>query len=593
MKPFALLPVLLLCVNSTIAATSETESSTPGSRQEHSDSSVMRRGKRERQPINKVVVRKPNLEDSQTVRNAKDLDQRLEMCMGPAGVCDFMKTVVKDVFGSLVPLGISGLSSACVARLGISEVDRSMENIFAFAQMNAVQKTIQSIVENLQRCKINEADALFRLREALKKDFDTDALPEPTKELIQGLDEEFDRAIMPYISRVGRSWSYEMEGSLKRILIYQLRVRQSIFLAIPVEPVNVAHFGKGGDVELRKQTSTAVDELVKTFPEEARESIQDFIQVIRMNSMLPDTVEDDEDEAVETIFRAQRYFYGPPGTGKTFAAESIARALDLPMCRVSLEIDNDMHESLTNVLFGRNPVQGVASAFAGSEPPALEKVPGEILGCMIKHGVTNPLIFIDEAGPSLNDRHQLQLLLKLFDPNRKTISVGGGLFDVRIDKVSFILTGNVAISAPALRDRLPTVEFDRAPEIAKAKNFERVWKASVRRMERVFGEEEAKKIADAVEPFREVVIAADKENVGCRSAERVIKAVFSHAQLAFAQSLGSEIADFGLDEDKIRKIIKKESKECEVPVTEISDGSFENSPGMMFPVPLRADLGPF
>ncbi|KAL3898425.1 MAG: hypothetical protein SGCHY_002746 [Lobulomycetales sp.] len=285
---------------------------------------------------------------------------------------------------------------------------------------------------------------------------------------------------------------------MKRSLIHQLGVRQSIFLAIPVEPVNVAHFGENGDVELMKQTSAAVDELVKTFTEEARESIQDFIQVIRMNSMLPDTVED-EDKAVDTIFRAQRYFY------------------------VSLEIGDDRHASLTNVLFGRNPLHQMGNMLENIESPDLEKVPGQILGCMVKHGVTNPLIFIDEAGPSLNDPRQLQMLLKLFDPNRKTISVAGGLLDVRIDKVSFILTGNVAISEPALRDRLPTVEFDRAPEIAKAKNFERVWDASVSRMEPVFGQEAAKKIADAAKPFREIVIAADKEKLGCRSAERVIK----------------------------------------------------------------------
>jgi hypothetical protein len=159
----------------------------------------------------------------------------------------------------------------------------------------------------------------------------------------------------------------------------------------------------------------------------------------------------------------------------------------------------------------------------------------------------------DEAGPQLNEPINLSFLLQLFDPKKQTIKVAGGDLEIRVDLISFILTGNQRIEDKALLDRIPTIVFDKISIPIKAEIIESAWKQNEEHMRLTFSDEMSADISRELAPFKEFVIEKDIESAGCRVCLNVVQGLFNKAQLKYRHTRVRE--EFKLDVDEIREFI--------------------------------------
>ena len=89
------------------------------------------------------------------------------------------------------------------------------------------------------------------------------------------------------------------------------------------------------------------------------------------------------------------------------------------------------------------------------------------------------------------------------------MQVAGGAISIRIDLASFILTGNQEIGNPALRDRIPTIRFERVPAYVKIKIIERAWRQYERLTRERFPQATAAEMITIAGRFKQCIIAAD------------------------------------------------------------------------------------
>lgn len=137
---------------------------------------------------------------------------------------------------------------------------------------------------------------------------------------------------------------------------------------------------------------------------------------------------------------------GPPGVGKTTLAESIALALNKKFYKISLAGINDPSELL-----------GHRKTYIGSEP-------GKIISSIIKTGVMNPVILLDEVDKMASDYKgdPVNVLLDLLDTNQsKTFTDNYIEEKIDLSKVMFILTANDRNMLPlVLQDRIEVIELN-------------------------------------------------------------------------------------------------------------------------------------
>ncbi len=143
---------------------------------------------------------------------------------------------------------------------------------------------------------------------------------------------------------------------------------------------------------------------------------------------------------------------GPPGTGKTFTAISLARSVEAPIAKISLD--------------GATLAQLEGTPHAKDNPGD----PGLLLTALLnmssdplEKNFQNGILFIDEFDRLFTAEDQtskavLGFMLKLLDPtNRKFFS---RYLNTWIQLPSLILlAGNHKINDPALRDRLHVIEY--------------------------------------------------------------------------------------------------------------------------------------
>ena len=140
----------------------------------------------------------------------------------------------------------------------------------------------------------------------------------------------------------------------------------------------------------------------------------------------------------------QFIFAGPAGTGKTTLAIRIGEALGRKVARVSLGgIDN-------------------ASALRGHSRTYLGSKCGRIMNAIIKTGVSNPVIILDEIDKMSEMGSADSALLEILDP-AQNVGFTDSYFNFAYDlsNVIFIATANYLerIDAPLL-DRMETIECD-------------------------------------------------------------------------------------------------------------------------------------
>jgi ATP-dependent Lon protease len=209
-------------------------------------------------------------------------------------------------------------------------------------------------------------------------------------------------------------------------------------------------------------------------------------------------------------------FVGPPGFGKTSLGQSIARATDRKLVRLSLGGVDDESE-----------IRGHRRTYIGA-------LPGNVIQSIRKAGSRNPVMMLDEMDKLGAGFHGAPsaALLEVLDPEQNATFRDNYLavpFD--LSKVLFIGTANVVDNIPvAVRDRMEIIEmpgYIEDEKLAIAKRY------LVKRQLASAGlTEEQCKIADDV-LFS--IIRDYTSEAGVRNLERQIGAICRHAAMRIAE----------------------------------------------------------
>ena len=136
---------------------------------------------------------------------------------------------------------------------------------------------------------------------------------------------------------------------------------------------------------------------------------------------------------------------GPPGVGKTTIAQSIAKALNREFVKISVGGLNDSVELI------------------GSRRTYLGAVPGKIIQGIIKSGVNNPLMLIDEVDKMTKDYKgdPASTLLEILDESQNKEFIDNYIEEpVDLSNVLFMLTANDIDSIPnTILDRVEVINL--------------------------------------------------------------------------------------------------------------------------------------
>lgn len=225
---------------------------------------------------------------------------------------------------------------------------------------------------------------------------------------------------------------------------------------------------------------------------------------------------------------------GPPGVGKTSVVKSLAKGMNRKYVRVALGGIHDEAE-----------IRGHRKTYIGS-------MPGRIVDAIVKSGVMNPVILLDEIDKVGNDYKgdPSSALLEALDPEQNNTFTDHYIdFPLDLSKVLFITTANdvSAIAAP-LYDRMEVIDLNSYTAVEKFHIAKEHLIKKEMKKHNLNGREF--KITDSA---INAVIEGYTREAGVRKLEKTIAALCRKA----AVSLESGSKSFKVTEDNIEDILGK------------------------------------
>lgn len=225
---------------------------------------------------------------------------------------------------------------------------------------------------------------------------------------------------------------------------------------------------------------------------------------------------------------------GPPGVGKTSVVKSLAKGMNRKYVRVALGGIHDEAE-----------IRGHRKTYIGS-------MPGRIVDAIVKSGVMNPVILLDEIDKVGNDYKgdPSSALLEALDPEQNNTFTDHYIdFPLDLSKVLFITTANdvSAIAAP-LYDRMEVIDLNSYTAVEKFHIAKEHLVKKEMKKHNLNGREF--KITDSA---INAVIEGYTREAGVRKLEKTIAALCRKAAVA----LESGSKSFKVTEDNIEDILGK------------------------------------
>ena len=185
--------------------------------------------------------------------------------------------------------------------------------------------------------------------------------------------------------------------------------------------------------------------------EVVKERILEYLSVMKLQKGLQvqtDSTEDMSKLTGNSSHAPVLCFVGVQGIGKTSLAKSIASSMNRPFIRVALGAMGSVVQ-----------LRGQSRAFMGAEP-------GAIIKAIVKAGVSNPIILLDEIDKVSGEESRrfdfMAALLEILDPEQNGTFLDAYIdYPIDLSQVFFICTANnLGTLSSALLDRLEIIRFN-------------------------------------------------------------------------------------------------------------------------------------
>lgn len=346
-------------------------------------------------------------------------------------------------------------------------------------------------------------------------------LPKGVRKLIDQIESEIDGTFNRMDPAVTNRINLEDKGHFSQDVQNKIQSALKVhadLLAHPTETLNVAGFQEGAHQDLEKLNAKAI-EIVESLAID-RHVAESFVAAIRRNSIQGMPAK-----------RAQIFLHGQPGTGKSEFVRTLHKLFGIPVCVMNMK-DSGLDKMLGT--FGFETIPDVDKTDSD--------LYGEIYKCFMETNVLNPIMFFDEIGDLFKviEENGAELdyvgvkpyeLKTFFDPDRETMSIFKGKYDIDISRVTFVLAGNHKWEEAAFRSRVPTIEFERFEAQKKSDILNQKINSEIERVLKLYDNNEniANIVAAALNEALPIVLRTEEQIVGLRVGLQMIPRISNYA----------------------------------------------------------------